>query len=108
LGPDSFKFAAMLGSFVTIYKLLLNALPLFTFPIPDFSPPLLPWGAQTPVTPGGYESDPNWSLMTPTYEKRHVKFDLESGAERDKEVVVVVADPSTVQVSAPDGETGVP
>jgi hypothetical protein len=86
----------MLGSFVTIYKLLLNALPLFTFPIPDFSPPLLPWGALTPVTPAGYEGDPNWSLMTPTYEKRQMKFDLGSGTE--KEVVAVVVDPSMVQV----------
>lgn len=90
----------MLGTFVTLYKLLLNALPLFSFPIPDFSPPLLPWGAQTPATPPGYESDPNWSLMTPTYEKRQVKFDLGAlGDGQEKQpVVAIVDDPSAVKV----------
>lgn len=99
LGPDTFKFAAMLGTFVTLYKLILNSLPLFTFPIPDFSPPLLPWGAQTPATPPGYESDPNWSLMTPTSDKRQVKFDLGSAVDgQDKQpVVAVVDDPSSVK-----------
>ncbi|EMD40278.1 hypothetical protein CERSUDRAFT_79950 [Gelatoporia subvermispora B] len=28
-GPDSFRFAAMLGSFVAFYKFILNALPIF-------------------------------------------------------------------------------
>jgi len=88
----------MLGTFVTLYKLLLNALPLFTFPITDFSPPLLPWGAQTPATPAGYESDPNWSLMTPGYDKRRVKFDLGGTAGGNKEEVAEVVDPSTVTV----------
>jgi len=40
-GPDSFRFAAMLGTFVAIYKFLINALPLASPPA-DFSPSLLP------------------------------------------------------------------
>lgn len=32
-GPDSWRFAAMLGSFTFLYKFILNALPLI--PIPD-------------------------------------------------------------------------
>ncbi|CAG8629902.1 11661_t:CDS:2, partial [Acaulospora colombiana] len=81
LGPDSFKFAAMLGTFVTLYKLLLNTLPLFSSHLSDFSPPLLPWGAQTPVTPAGYDSDPNWSLLTPSNEKGPIKFNLGDDTE---------------------------
>ncbi|CAG7853131.1 SubName: Full=Uncharacterized protein {ECO:0000313/EMBL:CCA72720.1} [Serendipita indica DSM 11827] len=91
LGPDSFKFAAMLGTFVTLYKLLLNALPLFSMPsqLADFSPPL-PWGVSAPATPPGYDSDPNWSLMTPKHEKK--KFDLEAGRKEDEEI-----DPANVK-----------
>jgi len=40
-GPDSFRFAAMLGTFVAIYKFLINALPLASLPA-DFPSPLLP------------------------------------------------------------------
>lgn len=40
-GADSFRFAATLGTFVAIYKFLINALPLASLPA-DFSPPLLP------------------------------------------------------------------
>lgn len=81
----------MLGTFVTLYKLLLNALPLFSIPsqLADFSPPL-PWGVSAPVTPPGYDSDPNWSLMTPQHEKK--KFDLEGGGREEEEI-----DPSTLR-----------
>jgi hypothetical protein len=40
-GPDSFRFAAMLGTFVAIYKFFINALPLASLPA-DFPLPLLP------------------------------------------------------------------
>lgn len=40
-GPDSFRFAATLGTFVAIYKFLINALPLASLPA-GLSPPLLP------------------------------------------------------------------
>ncbi|CCL99910.1 uncharacterized protein FIBRA_01935 [Fibroporia radiculosa] len=36
-GPDSFRFAAMLGSFVAVYKFILNALPVL---LPHSSPPV--------------------------------------------------------------------
>lgn len=94
LGPDSFKFAAMLGTFVGLYKLLLNALPLFSSQLSDFSPPLLPWsGIPTPVpTPGvgSYESDPNWSVMNPGNEKAKLNFAF--GDPKEEEV-----DPSLVK-----------
>ncbi|KIJ57278.1 hypothetical protein M422DRAFT_219181 [Sphaerobolus stellatus SS14] len=35
VGEDSFRFAAMIGSFVGIYKFLLNALPLITKYLPE-------------------------------------------------------------------------
>ncbi|PVF95509.1 hypothetical protein CPB86DRAFT_711129 [Serendipita vermifera] len=95
LGPDSFKFAAMLGTFVTLYKLLLNTLPLFSSHLSDFSPPLLPWGAQTPVTPAGYDSDPNWSLLTPNNEKGPIKFNLGDEIENRSEERQI--DPSKVK-----------
>jgi hypothetical protein len=87
----------MLGTFVTLYKLLLNALPLFSSHLSDFSPPLLPWGAQTPVTPAGYDSDPNWSLLTPNNEKGPIKFNL--GGDQESRSNEVQIDLSTVKVS---------
>ncbi|KAG8786646.1 hypothetical protein FRC15_010986 [Serendipita sp. 397] len=91
LGPDSFKFAAMLGTFVTLYKLLLNALPLLIpAQLADFSPPM-PWGVNTPITPPGYDSDPNWSLMTPHAERG---FDLERGRSKMNEEEI---DPANVK-----------
>ncbi|KAF8589623.1 hypothetical protein K439DRAFT_324565 [Ramaria rubella] len=45
LGEDSFRFAAMIGSFVALYKYLLNALPLLYPPSSSkspFSPPSHP------------------------------------------------------------------
>ncbi|KAG6328872.1 hypothetical protein ID866_10217 [Astraeus odoratus] len=50
-GRDSLRFAAMLGSFVTLYKLILNALPILV-PTP---PPKLP---PTPFEDSEDESDP--------------------------------------------------
>ncbi|KAJ3523732.1 hypothetical protein NM688_g8677 [Phlebia brevispora] len=38
-GPDSWRFAAMLGSFVGFYKLVLNSLPIL---LPEPSPPPIP------------------------------------------------------------------
>lgn len=67
LGPDSFRFAAMFGTFVSIYKLLINALPLLqkNIPIPDdFDPPLLPRAMSVPVTPAEWNTELGipWSL----------------------------------------------
>jgi hypothetical protein len=87
----------MLGTFVALYKLLLNALPLFSFPqLADFSPPLLPWGSTTtPATPAGYDSDPNWSLMTPANENGRVVFELGGSGSKDEAEEV---DPRNVKV----------
>ncbi|KAF9235562.1 hypothetical protein BU15DRAFT_77880 [Melanogaster broomeanus] len=41
-GKDSFRSAAMLGSFVTLYKAILNALPIL-LPVPPTKPPPSPF-----------------------------------------------------------------
>ncbi|EJD01717.1 uncharacterized protein FOMMEDRAFT_142253 [Fomitiporia mediterranea MF3/22] len=48
LGLDSFRFAAMLGSFVAVYKFLLNALPIL-FPPPRVNNAFSP--SESPTTP---------------------------------------------------------
>ncbi|KAG8792198.1 hypothetical protein FRC12_006835 [Ceratobasidium sp. 428] len=54
-GTDSFRFAAMIGTFVAVYKFLLNSLPL----IPNdqlpailrYTPPPSPWSRNSPGGP---------------------------------------------------------
>jgi hypothetical protein len=82
----------MLGTFVGFYKFLLNTLFLFSNQLSDFSPPLLPWGAMTPGTPAGYESDPSVRPLGQT--RNGFKFEINGDEGMNEEV-----DPSQVKVS---------
>ncbi|KIM77310.1 hypothetical protein PILCRDRAFT_622510 [Piloderma croceum F 1598] len=65
-GEDSFRFAAMLGSFVSIYKFLLNALPIL-FPTTKSSRKI--FSLPTPTTPfddtSALEMGPLTSIPSP-------------------------------------------
>jgi len=65
LGEDSFRFAAMLGSFSALYKLILNALPILLPPQPR-RPHISPFSS--PVTP--YEELEMPVTMAPTASER--------------------------------------
>ncbi|KAH7887306.1 hypothetical protein F5I97DRAFT_1925753 [Phlebopus sp. FC_14] len=63
-GKDSLRFAAMLGSFVALYKAILNALPIL-FPVQPMSP--LP----SPIDSSSEEgSEPNTPLEVPLSERQ--------------------------------------
>ncbi|KAI5121195.1 hypothetical protein M0805_005996 [Coniferiporia weirii] len=64
LGQDSFRFAAMLGTFAALYKLILNSLPLLLPPSP--SSPISP--SESPVTP--YYELPVTMAPTPSERRR--------------------------------------
>ncbi|KAI6124218.1 hypothetical protein EDD16DRAFT_1691315 [Pisolithus croceorrhizus] len=68
-GKDSFRFAAMLGSFVALYKFTLNALPVL-LPQPSEPPP-------SPFEESEDESEP----VTPNPVKRRVRFSLSAHAQ---------------------------
>ncbi|KAI6101681.1 hypothetical protein EDD17DRAFT_1774430 [Pisolithus thermaeus] len=68
-GKDSFRFAAMLGSFVALYKFTLNALPV-----------LLPQPSEPPPSPFEESEDEN-EPVTPNPVKRRVRFSLSAHAQ---------------------------
>ncbi|KAI6097507.1 hypothetical protein F5141DRAFT_1148941 [Pisolithus sp. B1] len=68
-GKDSFRFAAMLGSFVALYKFTLNALPVL-LPQPSEPPPSL-----------FEESEDESEPVTPNPVKRRVRFSLSAHAQ---------------------------
>lgn len=71
-GKDSFRFAAMLGSFVALYKFTLNAFPI-----------LLPQPAEPPPSPfeeSEDESEPTTPDQVMTSQKR-VRFSLSAHAQ---------------------------
>lgn len=61
-GPDSRRFAAMLGSFAFLYKFVLNALPLI--PIPD-QLAILRSGRENRLRNRGLDLESGYSLSSP-------------------------------------------
>jgi hypothetical protein len=88
-GPDSFRFAAMLGSFVAIYKFLINALPLASLPV-DFSPPLLPRTRSEFGLLGGeaeFDGGVLWADEAAVTPPEWIAQDLMSNGRKEKAVV---------------------
>ncbi|KAI5993461.1 hypothetical protein EDD15DRAFT_2387989 [Pisolithus albus] len=73
-GKDSFRFAAMLGSFVALYKFTLNALPIL-LPQPSEPPP-------SPFEDSEDESEPvTPDPVIPSSSQRRVRFSLSAHAQ---------------------------
>lgn len=71
-GQDSFRFGAMLGSFVTLYKLILNVLPIL---LPTRPP-------EPPPTPFEDSEDEVECLPNHTTPPRRVRFSLSAHAQQ--------------------------
>jgi len=97
-GSDSFRFAAMMGTFVALYKFLLNSLPLIPphllLPIMRSRPQrrlaLVPTQAVTPASPGSPDGFSESMLLM-----KSSKVELETGRIRVRDGVVAVVDDET-------------
>lgn len=90
-GPDTWRFAAMLGTFVSTYKFLLNALPLFIPAINPRSTMILHKSKTTSAFADDDSADPESKLVL------EINEDLESGLRfsRTENATLEVPVPST-------------
>ncbi|KAJ7229186.1 hypothetical protein GGX14DRAFT_417016 [Mycena pura] len=76
-GTDSFRFAAMLGSFAALYKFLINALPIvFPSSLPSTRGLSSPIDAEDETT-----SSPDSGLVTPGLQRRAPRLSLSTHAQ---------------------------
>ena len=79
----------MLGTFVALYKFLINALPLAPLPL-DFSPPLLPRTRSDALLPGGepgYHGSALWADEGAITPPEWIAHDLTNSSGKGKAVV---------------------